>query len=52
MRMDETVAQKMIKSTDSNPVNDSAILSFRKHLLSLNDGELEALAAEKGLNYQ
>jgi hypothetical protein len=47
IRMDETVAQKMSKSTDTNPVTDSAINSFRKHLLSLNDNELEGLAAKE-----
>ena len=47
LRMDETVAQKMIKATDSNPVNDSAIISFRKYLLSLNDSELQSLAAKR-----
>jgi hypothetical protein len=47
IRMDETVAQKMIKATDSDPVTDSAINLFRKHLLTLDDSELEALAAKR-----
>jgi hypothetical protein len=47
IKMDEEIAKKMIKATDSVPVKDSSITAIRNLLLEANDIQLQDAAAKE-----